>query len=55
MIYDCKFEGISDPYDLALKLNSIPGVVENGLFLDLASHVVIGTKNETKVLEKKAY
>lgn len=54
-IYDCKFSGISDPHGLELKLNSIPGVVENGLFLDLASHVVIGTESETRVLEKKAY
>ena len=53
-IYDCKFTSILEPYGLESRLNSIPGVVENGLFLDLASHVVIGTENETRILEKKA-
>ena len=38
-IYDCKFGGIEDPKRLEGELDAIPGVVESGLFLDLASLV----------------
>lgn len=43
LIYDCRFDGIEDPSWLEGKLNSIPGVMENGLFLGLADTVVVGT------------
>ena len=36
LIYDCKFPSIDDPEDLSERLFSIPGVVECGLFIDLA-------------------
>ncbi len=42
-ILDCKFEGgISDPAELERRINLIPGVVENGLFVGLAKVLVIG-------------
>jgi len=42
-ILDCGFEdGIADPPALERELNQIPGVVENGLFIDLAHVLVIG-------------
>lgn len=42
-ILDCRFEGgIADPEDLERRLNSLPGVVENGLFVGLAHVLVIG-------------
>lgn len=44
-IYDCKFEGIEKPYFLESGVNNIPGVVENGLFLNLASVALIAGKN----------
>lgn len=36
-IYDCRFGKIGNPFFLEAKLDSIPGVVENGLFLNMVS------------------
>ena len=33
---------IDDPRTLSLSLNQIPGVVENGLFLDICDVVIVG-------------
>jgi ribose 5-phosphate isomerase A len=52
-IYDCKFNAIEDPSVLESKLNSIPGVLENGLFLELANCVVVGTDDGPKVQTKR--
>lgn len=52
VIYDCKFPSIAEPERLESELNSIPGVVENGLFLGLATGVVVGTDNGTVVKER---
>ncbi|NLI73610.1 MAG: ribose-5-phosphate isomerase RpiA [Euryarchaeota archaeon] len=51
-IYDCKFDGIDNAKMLELKLDSIPGVVENGLFLEMSSHIVIGTKDGVEIRER---
>lgn len=40
-IYDCKFEAIEKPFFLESRINVIPGVVENGLFLNTAYDVLI--------------
>jgi len=40
-ILDCKFDYIQEPYKLEKELNNTPGVVENGLFLDMADRIVI--------------
>lgn len=34
-------KGISDPYELAAALSTRPGIVEHGLFLDMADHVIV--------------
>jgi ribose 5-phosphate isomerase A len=39
-ILDCSFGQIPDPPALARKLSDMPGVVEHGLFIDLASAVL---------------
>ena len=39
-ILDCNFGQIADPPTLARKLSDMPGVVEHGLFIDLASGAV---------------
>jgi ribose 5-phosphate isomerase A len=52
-IYDCKFNAIEDPTGLESKLNSIPGVLENGLFLGLANCVVVGTDDGPVVQTKR--
>ncbi len=43
LILDCRFGRIPDPEALAARLASIPGVVEHGLFLGMASAVIAGT------------
>ena len=46
-IFDCRFpEGIQDPGSLEVTVNNRPGIVENGLFLDLAEEVVIATTRD---------
>jgi ribose 5-phosphate isomerase A len=41
-IIDCHFEAIASPAELQDHLNQIPGVVENGLFVGMASTVIAG-------------
>jgi ribose 5-phosphate isomerase A len=42
LILDLHLKRIGNPRQLALVLNQIPGVVENGLFIDICDIVVIG-------------
>jgi ribose 5-phosphate isomerase A len=44
-ILDLHLKRIGNPRQLALALNQIPGVVENGLFIDLCDMVVVGHGN----------
>ena len=46
-IIDCQFRGINDPEQLEEDVNTIAGVVENGLFVGLAHLVVVGQKDGT--------
>ena len=50
-ILDCTFESIKNPGDLDRALNCIPGVVENGLFIGLASKAIIGLDDGVKIIE----
>ncbi len=43
-------EGIDDAYALAGALAYRPGIVEHGLFLDMASKVIVAAPNGTRVL-----
>jgi ribose 5-phosphate isomerase A len=45
-IFDCHFGEIADPEQLAGKLSGIAGVVEHGLFIGLASVVLVAERNE---------
>lgn len=52
-IVDCSYEGgIEAPAELAVALNMIPGVVENGLFLGLAKTVIVASPGRVDVLER---
>jgi len=42
-IYDCKFDFIDNPFFLESRISVIPGVVDNGLFLNMATNVVISS------------
>jgi len=48
-ILDCRFNRIAKPEELAAQLNSIPGVVENGLFLNRTS-ILITTNEKGEVM-----
>lgn len=47
VIYDVEFEKIED--DLEKEINSIPGVVENGIFTNFATEILISKKNKEVV------
>jgi ribose 5-phosphate isomerase A len=51
VIYDCAFGAIDDPAKLARALSVIPGVVEHGLFVGLASALVIAGPAKVRVIE----
>lgn len=44
-IVDCYFDGIDNPKELHDGINQIPGVVDNGLFINMASKVIVGYDN----------
>jgi ribose 5-phosphate isomerase A len=51
-LLDAKFARIEDPLDLEIELNTIPGVVENGIFADIADVVFVGTREGVKRMER---
>jgi ribose 5-phosphate isomerase A len=51
-ILDCRFGQIPDPDALARRLSDMPGVVEHGLFIGLASMVLVAGAGE--IIELKA-
>jgi ribose 5-phosphate isomerase A len=52
-IVDCAFREIKDPPALHQEINDITGVVDNGLFIHMASKLVLGFNNgETRVISK---
>lgn len=42
LILDCAFDSLENPEKISQDLNKIPGVVENGLFIQLADSVYVG-------------
>ena len=42
-ILDCEYEEL--PYEMEALINNLPGVVENGLFIDMADVIIIGYKD----------
>ncbi|HMB48245.1 MAG TPA: ribose-5-phosphate isomerase A, partial [Afifellaceae bacterium] len=48
LILDASFGRIPDPKALAERLNRIPGLVEHGLFIDLAALVIISGPDGTE-------
>ncbi|MFO7619478.1 MAG: ribose 5-phosphate isomerase A [Thermoplasmata archaeon] len=51
-IIDCRFRSIPEPHKLEAELNLIPGVVENGLFIGMATRAILGTGDGIKIIEK---
>ena len=49
-ILDCAFDSLDDPDDLGVHLDRTIGVVEHGLFLGMATRVIVGTSRGVNVL-----
>jgi len=52
-ILDCHFGQIPDPPSLACQLEDMPGVVEHGLFIAMASVVLIATGSEVEEFHRR--
>lgn len=52
VIYDCRFAEISDPQNLENQLRARAGIVESGLFLNLATVALIGDGESVSVVER---
>jgi ribose 5-phosphate isomerase A len=50
-IYDVKFN-IKNPKKLETELNTIPGVVENGIFSQIVDQVIVGKDSGIEILKK---
>lgn len=50
-IVDCRCEKIPSPGETAHFLDKIPGVMEHGLFIDLADVVIVGEEDHARVME----
>ena len=50
-ILDCSFKGIENPKRLDGILHSVPGVVETGLFLEMADIVIIGSSTGVRTMK----
>lgn len=53
-ILDCSFRKIADPVALARALDEMPGVVEHGLFIGLATVALIGRGDRVEELRQQA-
>jgi len=51
LLVDCHFGQISEPAQLATQLKTIPGLVEHGLFLGLASAALVAHGKQVEVLQ----
>ena len=51
LVLDCDFGAVEAPGTLAAALSEIPGVVEHGLFVDLADAVYVGTSDGVRATE----
>lgn len=53
-ILDCDFGKIEDPLKISVELNKLPGVVENGIFAEMAEIVIVGYNDgQIEVLDKE--
>lgn len=50
-ILDCKCEMIPDPGATAHALNQIAGVMEHGIFVDIADMIIVGEDDHAKIME----
>lgn len=51
VVLDCDFGTIEAPDELATRLSSVPGIVEHGLFIDLADEIHVGSADGVSVYQ----
>ncbi|WP_299262344.1 ribose-5-phosphate isomerase RpiA [Halorientalis sp.] len=51
LVLDCEFGEIDDPAGLAADISALPGVLEHGLFVDMADAIYVGTDEGATVRE----
>jgi ribose 5-phosphate isomerase A len=49
---DAHLQRIPDPRRLAAQLSAIPGVMEHGLFIDVAQTAILGGPDGVRVIER---
>ncbi|HEV2649978.1 MAG TPA: ribose-5-phosphate isomerase RpiA [Rhizomicrobium sp.] len=54
LIYDCAFGAITSAPKLAEAISDIPGVVEHGLFIGIATTLLIAHPGEVEIIERSA-
>lgn len=52
-IIDLYLNEIENPYELQNNLDSMPGVVEHGLFLNIADTIIVGKENSVEIINKR--
>lgn len=52
-ILDTKFDKIRNPQKLENELNTIPGVLENGIFAGLADKVIVGKMSQIEEIDRE--
>lgn len=52
IILDCRFGPIKNPHELSRKLSTKPGIIEHGLFLDMATIVIVGGKEGIRQIKR---
>jgi ribose 5-phosphate isomerase A len=52
VIYDCAFGAIQNASKLAAAISAVPGVVEHGLFIGMATTLLIAADGEIEVIER---
>ena len=53
MVLDAKFEAIANPAEMEKTINNIPGVLENGLFVGVATEVLVGEVKDGQASVRK--
>ncbi len=51
-ILDCEYNEMEATKELEEEINNLPGVVENGLFIELASEVIVGRKESVEIKKR---
>jgi ribose 5-phosphate isomerase A len=52
-ILDCEYDKLENVKEIEAEINNLPGVVENGLFIGLASEIIIGKREGIEIMRKE--